>query len=117
MTAGLAARAVWEIAPDKFYEWHRAMFDKQDDENAGWGKKEDVLALTRTIAGIDVPKVEQLMTDHAAEYQSAIQADGTEGSSMGIDGTPGAIIGKRLLVGAQPYDQFKAAVDAALAGK
>src|SRR5260221_13731001 len=26
-TAGLAARAVWAIAPDKFYDWHKAVFD------------------------------------------------------------------------------------------
>jgi len=112
--AGLAARAVWETAPDKFYEWHKAMFDKQDDENAGWGKKEDILALTKTIAGVDAAKVEQLMIDRATIYQTAMRADGTEGQSLGIDGTPGSVIGKRLLVGAQPYEQFKAAIDASL---
>jgi len=32
------------------------MFEKQDDENAGWGNKEDILALTKTIAGIDAAK-------------------------------------------------------------
>ena len=114
LAAGLAARAVWETAPDKFYEWHKSMFDKQDDENAGWGKKEDILALTKTISGIDAAKVEQLMTDRAAAYQTAIRADGTEGSSLGIEGTPGTIIGQRLIVGAAPYEQFKAAVDASL---
>ena len=113
-TAGLAARAVWEVAPDKFYEWHRAMFDKQDDENAGWGNKEDIIALTKTVPGIDAAKVEQLMTDHAAEYQKAIEADGMEGGAQGVSGTPGAVIGKQLIVGAQPYQQFKAAIEAGL---
>jgi protein-disulfide isomerase len=116
-TAGYAARAVWETAPDKFYEWHKAVFDHQDDENAGWGKKEDILALTKTIAGIDAAKVEQLMTDHAAEYQKAIEADGAEGNAMGVNGTPGAVIGNKLIVGAQPLTEFKAAIEAALGGK
>ena len=31
--------------------------------------------------------------------------------------TPGAIIGKQLIVGAQGYDQFKADIDAALGSK
>lgn len=116
-TAGLAARAVWESAPDKFYEWHKAMYDHQGDENSGWAKKENVLALTKTIAGIDAAKVEQLMRDHAAEYQKAIEADGAEGAGMGVNGTPGAIVGKQLIIGAEPLEQFKTAIDAQLAAK
>ena len=113
-TAALAARAVWEVAPDKFYDWHKAMFDHQDEENAGWGKKEDIIALTKTIPGIDAAKVEQLMTDHAKDYGKAIDADVAEGKAMGIEGTPGVIVGKKLIVGLQPYDQFKGAIDAEL---
>jgi protein-disulfide isomerase len=113
-TAGFAARAVWEIASDKFYEWHKAMYDQQGEENSGWAKKENILALTKTIAGIEVGKVEQLMRDHAAEYQKAIEADGAEGASMGVNGTPGALVGRQLIIGAQPVDQFKAAIEAEL---
>lgn len=113
-TAALAAHAVWEVAPDKFYDWHKAMFDHQDDENAGWGKKEDILALTKTIPGIDAAKVEQLMTDHATDYKKAVDADVAEGNAMGINGTPGVVVGKKLIVGLQPYDQFKGAIDGEL---
>ena len=101
-TAALAARAVWEVAPDKFYDWHKAMFDHQDEENAGWGKKEDIIALTKTIPGIDAAKVEQLMTDRAKDYQKEVEADGAEGAAMGITGTPGVIIGKQLILGVPP---------------
>jgi protein-disulfide isomerase len=116
-TAALAARAVWETAPDKFYEWHQAMFAHQDQENAGWGSKNDILELTKTIAGIDAAKIDQLMTSKAADYDKVIQGDGYEGSMMGISGTPGAIVGKQLIVGAQVYAQFKQAVDMTLATK
>jgi protein-disulfide isomerase len=111
-TAALAARAVWEVAPDKFYEWHKAMFDHQDDENAGWGKKEDIIALTKTIPGIDAAKVEQLMTDRAKDYQKEVEADRVEGNAMGVTGTPGVIIGKQLISGVPPYEQLKTAIDA-----
>ena len=113
-TAGLASRAVWEVAPDKFYEWHKAMFDHQDGENTGWGSKIDILALTRTIPGIDATKVEDFMTSHAPAYQKAMDGDLAEGNSFGINGTPGAIVGKQLLAGAEPYDAFKTAADTAL---
>lgn len=115
-TAGLASRAVWALAPDKFYAWHKAMYDSQDAENSGWGNKQDILALTKRI-GIDAATVNQLMTANAAEYQKEMDADQAEGTAMGIAGTPGFIIGKQLIVGAQPYEQFKTAIDTALNAK
>ncbi len=115
-TAGLAERAVWEVAPDKFYTWHKAMYDKQDGENSGWGNKTDILALIKSL-GIDSVKVEQLMTSKAVEYQKAMDADKAEGGSFGINGTPGTIIGKNLISGAQPYAAVKQLIDLALQGK
>ena len=112
--AGLAARAVWEVAPDKFRDWHKAMFDKQDDENAGWGKKEDIIALTKSIPGIDAVKVEELMTSRAADYNKAMEADSAEGHAMGVGGTPSFLIGKKMIVGAVPYGELKAAIDGVL---
>lgn len=117
-TAGLASRAVWEVAPDKFYQWHRAMYDKQDSENSGWGNRADVLALTRSILGADnVAKIEQLMTKNATAYQKEMDADKAEGSASGVTGTPGFVIGKRLVEGAQPYAAIKQVIDLTLAGK
>ena len=113
-TAAVAARAVWEVAPDKFRAWHKAMFDKQDDENAGWGKKDDIIALTKTIPGIDVAKVEELMTSRAADYNTAMQADAAEGNDMGVGGTPSFLIGKQMRVGMQPYRVWKAEIDEVL---
>ncbi|MBN8995199.1 MAG: thioredoxin domain-containing protein [Rhizobiales bacterium] len=112
--AGLAARAVWEVAPDKFREWHKAMFDHQDDENAGWGNKDDIVALTKTIPGIDIAKIEELMTSRAADYNKAMEADATEGNIQGVGGTPSFLIGKQMIVGAQPYQSLKAAIDGVL---
>lgn len=112
--AALAGRAVWEVAPDRFYDWHRAVFEHQDDENAGWGNADDIIALTRTIAGIDADKVAELLSSKAAVYKRAIEDDLDEGGGVGINGTPGTIIGSELLSGARPYAQFRAAVDAAL---
>ncbi len=115
-TAGLAERAVWEVAPDKFYQWHSAMYEKQDNENSGWGNRADILAIVKSL-GIDDGKVGQLMTSKAAEYQKAMDADKAEGGAMGITGTPGTIIGKQLIEGAQPYAVFKQVIDLTLQGK
>ncbi len=112
--ASRAARAVWAVAPDKFREWHKAMFDHQDQENAGWGNENDILALTGTIPGIDVAKVKDLMTSKATDFTDAMQADANEGYSMGVGGTPSFLVGKQMMVGAQPYEKLKAAIDAEL---
>ena len=113
--AALAARAVWEAAPDKFYDWHHAMFENQDDENAGWGTAEDIDALTATIPGIDAGKIRELIATRGAEYQRAIDDALAEGSTMGINGTPGTIIRSHLISGAAAYAEFRGAVDDALA--
>ena len=116
-TAALIARAVWEADPSKFAAWHRAMFDHQDGENTGWGSKDDVLALTKTIPGLDEAKVEQLLAKNSPLYQKAIDASLAEGSSMGVGGTPAFVVGKRFANGAIPYAQFKKLIDAALLAK
>ena len=117
LTAALASDAVWESAPAEFYQWHKAMFDAQGPENSGWATKDKIIALTKTIPGIDAAKVEQLMTDHAAQYQKQIDADAAEGDALGIDGTPEAIIGNQSISGAEEYQVFKADIDAALGSK
>jgi protein-disulfide isomerase len=112
--ASRAARAVWQVAPDKFRAWHQAMFDHQDQENAGWGNEQDILTLTGTIDGIDVDKVKTLIDDKTNTFDSAMQADANEGYSMGVGGTPSFLVGKQMMVGAQPVEKLKAAIDAEL---
>lgn len=114
--AGIIGRAVWEVAPDKYYSWHEAMYKNQDKENSGWGNKSDILALTQSL-GIDSKKVETLATKNVKKYINMINADRSEGSSFGINGTPGTIIGKNLISGAQPYSSVKQLIDAELQNK
>lgn len=113
-TIALAARAVWEVAPDKFEAWHALMFEKQGNP-VGWGSKADVLAATKSL-GIDDVQIGQLMDSKAAQYQAALDADKAEGATFGITSTPSFIIGKQRIVGAQSYATFQAAIDTVLAG-
>lgn len=113
-TAALAGRAVWEAAPKSYFAWHEAMYAKQDAENGGWGNKEDILALTKTISGINADKVARLMEDKAGTYQKMIDADRAEGSEQGVNGTPGFVLGKQLIAGAVPTAQFTSAIEAEL---
>ena len=52
------------------------------------------------------------MTSKEDVYQKLMDADKAEASSFGINGTPGTIIGKQLIAGAQPYSGVKTTIDA-----
>jgi predicted DsbA family dithiol-disulfide isomerase len=68
----------------------------------------------KSVPGIDVAKVEELMTRKSADYTKAVEADQAEGGSMGVNGTPAFIIGKKMIDGAMSYDTVKAAIEAVL---
>lgn len=117
-TLGQYARAVWAVAPDKFYRWHKFVYDNQGQENSGWATQVKIRSMTTGVLGAtDAATVEQFVKTNATTYQKEMDADKAEGAAFGISGTPGLIIGKQLVEGAQPYAQIKAAVDAALKSK
>lgn len=111
VTAALYSHSIWKLYPEKFYEWHVAMFTAQDEENGGFGDEASIVTLTRTVSGIDADAVKADVAAHKAEYQSAIDADKTEGTSMGVQGTPGFITGKTLIPGAVDFATLKQAID------
>lgn len=113
-SVGLIARAVWEVAPDKFYQWHKAIFDNQGQENTGWATKEKVMAITKsTLGNADAAKVAMLADSKSAEYTAAMNADATEGSRLGVTGTPGFIIGIQFVEGAESYTVMQQAIESA----
>jgi len=111
LSAALYARAVWELYPEQFYAWREAVFAKQDAENGGWGSEANVKALTGTIAGIDAEKVASAVTANKEKYQKMIDDDKAEADKFGISGTPGFIVGKELIYGAQPLEAFTKVID------
>ncbi len=114
-TLAIAARAVWAVAPDKFYDWHKAIFDAQGQEGSGWASQSEIMSVTTAVLGAaDAAQVSSLMTSQATTYETEITADKTEGSSLGVNGTPAMIIGKQLLVGAEPVSSIESAIQTAL---
>lgn len=113
-TAALYKHAVWDLYPDKFYEWHEAMFHAQDEENGGFGNEESILKLVRGISGLDADALKAKVAEKREAYLKLIEEDRNEGTKFGIQGTPGIITGKTLIPGADSPETFKAAIDAQL---
>ena len=117
-TLGKFSRAVWAVAPKKFYQWHKAVFDNQGTENTGWATHDKIMSITAGVLGTsDVATVNQLVTTNGAAYQGEMDADKGEGAALGVTGTPAFVIGKQLIEGAQPYAAIKEVIDLTLAGK
>lgn len=114
ITAGIAENAVWELFPEQYLAWHKGMYEKQDAENGGWGKKEDIITLARTIPGIDVDKVSLFMDQKKDAYQKELDEDNREGVKFGVSGTPAFVIGDQSVIGAQPLSTFTQIIDALL---
>ncbi len=105
--ASLAAYAAWEQG--KFWEMHDLLF-----ESAPELSQERILALADKL-GLDRGKI-----------QAAVKGQGRLGElQKGLDlvhtfdvwSTPTLVIGDQVLKGSHPYDDYKAAIEKALAGK
>ncbi len=114
MTEALFARAVWDLYPDKYFAWRTAVFTAQDSENTGFGDEKSLVAVSKTVNGIDTAKVEQTISQKNTQYQQAITADRDEGTKFGVNGTPAFIIGKQLFSGGMAYADLSKLVDAQL---
>lgn len=110
------ARAVWELYPEKFFEWRTAMFTQQPEENSLSESQNaaHVKKVTASISGIDVNAVLARLSANKAKYDKSIADDQQEGNKWGISGTPGFITGKKLISGADTPAAFKQAIDSQL---
>src|SRR3989344_6166493 len=64
--------------------------------------------------GLDTNKFNRCFD--ASKYKDVVEKDQTEGQTAGVSGTPSFFVNGTLIVGAQPYTQFKDALDKAISG-
>ena len=65
--------------------------------------------------GLDKTAFTACLDDH--HTQAEVKADAADAAKLGLNGTPSFVINGEILVGAQPFEQFKAIIDADLAAK
>lgn len=112
ITGALYEHAVWEKYPSLFYKWREAMYKAQDAEgDIGFGNEATILKLIATIPGMDANALKALVAQNKDKYTTIMNNDRAEGSSFGIQGTPGFITGTTMIDGAQPLSSFTAAID------
>ncbi len=109
--AAEAALAVKAIAgDDAFWKLHKAMFDNQPNIAV-----DQILGYAKDNAGLTDEQVATLKADlDSNKYADAVAADVKAGNNVGISGTPSFVINGKLLVGAQPIENFKHEIDEAI---
>lgn len=112
ITAALYNQSVWNLYPDKYFEWRTAMYTAQDDEgDKGFGDAESINALSAKIAGLDAVKIAADVKANTVKYQAAINSDRAEAQKAGVNATPSFVIGTQMIPGAVQFDTLKAAID------
>lgn len=128
-------RLVWKDFPlDRLHPWATPAAEAMEcvyrqNEKAFWPVKNKIFANQNSISQSNV---NQQIKSWAAEegvsksaVQScldsgnpgeAVQADKSEGRSIGVSGTPTAIVNGQKIVGAQPYSRFKTIIESELSG-
>lgn len=115
-----AAKAV-RCAGDqgKFWEMHERLFANQPTLDQ-WSTHAEAI-------GLKVPEFEECMK--SGKHDEAIRADMKEGQKAGFSGTPSFLLaatdpkdpkkvkGVTYIIGAQPFERFKAEIEKALSGK
>ena len=110
--AAQAARCAGD--QDKFWEMHDRLFANQNALSAV-----DLFKHAQAL-GLDTAQFNQCLM--SGKYTAAIRQSMTEAEGYGINGTPAFLIGvigpkgeqvrvRKVFIGAEPYDSFKAALD------
>ncbi len=114
--AGWIAKAVWELYPELYFQWHKRMYEYQDGSNTGFGNYESVLQMIeKEFAGkMDVKKIDEYVQKNKVRLQKEQDDDKAEGILYGIVATPGFVIGKERITGVQPLSFFENVIQAEL---
>ena len=92
---------------EKYWEMHDKLFEE--------GVSGGVESFKQFASDIGLNTAEFNDCLDSGEMASEVQKDFSEGSSLGISGTPGFIINGKPVSGAQPFEVFKQIIDGELA--
>ena len=110
--APAAQAAMCAGAQGKFWEMHDVLFTNQ----ARWSASTSSTAYFESLArgtGVDIARWRQCV--QSGKMMAWIQADHDRARAAGAASTPSFLIGNRILIGNQPIEVLRGAIDSALA--
>jgi protein-disulfide isomerase len=109
--ASIAAECAKLQKPEAYWKLYDSYFQNQGQVNPQNVKEKGVEYLQGT--GIDMAKWNDCYDNK--KTLDRVNAEQSEGASLGVTGTPAFFINGRMLVGAQPFEKFKDVIDDELA--
>jgi protein-disulfide isomerase len=91
----------------KYWELHDVMFGDQ--------RKLDVPSIKASAAGLGLTAAQFDQCLDSGKYAAAVAEDMALGEKLGVNSTPTLYVNGRAVIGAQPFEQFKRAIDDELA--
>lgn len=110
--AAAALEAYAQRGDAGFRQMHDLMFQSHQRETGPALAAEDLRSYA-TEVGLDLKRFDRALAD--GRHDAAIDADMAQAESIGVDGTPGFVIGPWLTTGARPLRYLRALVDRSLA--
>lgn len=93
---------------NKYWQMHDLLFKNRET----WANKQDAstdIAGYAKSLGLDLEKFNSCLD--SGKYTQAVKDDMVLGQSVGVQGTPSFFINGKRLVGAQPFESFKAIIE------
>lgn len=121
-TAGVMAKCLWnrvkDDSPDRFWEWHRTVFENQELDGGDWSSRSSLLGYARDTEGIDADALDQCMQQNRGQHETEIEQERKRARDEGFSDTPGFVLyhsgseQTTSFFGAQPYSTFEQQIDA-----
>lgn len=106
-----ANAAVCAARQNRFWEYHDILFANQTGENIGNFTANRLTAMAETI-GMDMAAFEECLASGTADDE--VEIDKASAIDLGMNSTPSFVINGQVVTGAQPYEVFQSAIEAAL---
>ena len=97
---------------EKFWEYHDVLFSNQGTENSGAFSNTRLEAFAQSL-NLDMAAFDACFS--GGKYVERVKKDKTDATAAGANATPSISINGTVIQGAQAYEVFKQAIDAALA--
>lgn len=113
----LAAEAVYKQNPDRYWEFHKALFKAQPSENhdALWITNEKINEVAATIPDIDIKKLQGDLKNQSVVEE--VNKDGKLVEEFKVELTPSIMVNGTMLEDPFDYEKIKSLIDTELEGE
>lgn len=110
MEMSQVALAVFISSPDSYKKFHDALMQSNE-------RGKDAALRVASKIGLNSAKIQEVLKNQKEKIDGMIQQNLSLGSSIGINGTPGFVVGEELVPGAMEISDLKSKIAAVRAAK